>query len=152
MSNGMRTFTGDSFKYCATPPLGFPGAFEWVQVVTKSNFACFSASGTKPVTEPTPSLDSSYPYSGAASTTDSPSVPLPPSDTKVTWDFAAQMFLMWRPGLTNDIYVPLGSVTWGVFQDAAQNTSSHAWSVQSDSKPTVGNFVQSSTFPCGQIL
>jgi hypothetical protein len=54
------------------------------------------------------------------------------------------MYLMWRPGLTNDIYVPLGYVTWQFFGDASQ---SGTWTVQSDSTRSANAFVQSSSYP-----
>ncbi len=136
---------GIAFSKSATPPLGFPGAFKWVQVVTKSNFVCTSGT-TKNVNETTPALDTTYPFSSQASTTDSPEVGLPAADNRVTWDFSAQMFLMWSPSVNQtDIYVPLGYVTWQFFGDAAQ--AGGTWTVQSDSNRNANGFVQSSSYP-----
>ena len=136
---------GIKFVKSAQTPFGYTGAFEWVQLVTNSNYTCVSSAGTKPVTETTPALDTSYPYSTAASTTDSPQVPLPSVDSQVTWNFGATMYLMWRPGITNDIYVPLGYVTWQAYGDGVQSNGN--WSAQSDSSGSANSFVQSSSYP-----
>jgi hypothetical protein len=140
------TTPGVSFSKSAYTPLGYPGVFIWVQVITKSNVACVSSSGTKNVVE-TPGLDNLFPYSTAPGTNDSPLQPLPSVDTQVTWNFVAQMYLMWRPGIANDIYVPMGSMQWQFFADGVQNTTTQTWSVASDSTLSTNLFTPGSAYP-----
>jgi hypothetical protein len=127
---------GISFTANVTPPTGFSNTFVWVQLIKGDTFTFTLASGTQDVCNPNSlGLDNTYPYSPTTGNNvkDSPPVTLDSHDTKTSRNFSAQMFVMWRPGLTGDIPVPLGSVSWGFFADAAQGST---WTVQSDSSVT----------------
>ena len=141
---------GIRFTASASPPSGYSNTFVWVQIINSASAVQYRSSGNKNCTfSGVPGLDGTYPYPNASSNTanDSPAWPLTSIDSEDTFTLNAQMFLMWRPGLTNDIPVPLGSVTWQFFGDAVQNTSTQTWTVQSDSSQSANAFQSGSTFP-----
>jgi hypothetical protein len=142
---------GIQFSASATQPAGYSGSFVWVQLLTTYVVGLTISSGNQTCNGTgIPGLDNTYPYpsvSGNSSlTNDQPKTSLPSTATEVTLNVNAQMFLMWRPGLSNDIPVPLGSVAWQFFGDAVQNTSNSTWSVQPDSSRSANSFVQSSSY------
>lgn len=135
---------GIQFNGKATSPSGHPGTYEWAQLITSDsltltangvNLSCTSGTG----------LDNQFPFSTGLSTSDSPSVNLPSADSKVTRSNSFTMFFMWRPGLTGEIPVPLGSVTWQIFGDAA--ASGGTWTIQSDSSRSASTFTASASYP-----
>ena len=90
-------------------------------------------------------LDNVFPYGTGLSVADSPSLGLPSADNKVTRSDNFIMYLMWRPGLTSDIPVPLGYVIWRIFGDAVQ--TSGTWAVQADSSKSANGFQSTTSYP-----
>lgn len=142
--SGSGATPGIKFQASFTPPLGFPGSFFWVQLINKSNYTFTPAGGS---CSDVLGLDNKAPFDTLSTTSDSPEVAVFSDDTDIKWDFAAQMFLLWRPGIAKDIPVPLGSVNWQFFAHAAQNTSTKTWSIQTDSTKSAGSFTKSTSYP-----
>lgn len=102
---------------------------------------------------PTPALDTSYPYGTGPYVDDNPGVPLL-NDTEVTISsstpFSAQMYVLWTPGSTNSIPVPLGYVPWTWSAAATPGSSCSGGADNWCPSGTGGNassFVSSSTYP-----
>jgi hypothetical protein len=134
---------GISFLATAVLPQSNQGSYQWVQLLTGDQYVFLP--GATAVTKPSavttcnafsgaPELDVIYPYPNrttniAADTAiDSPSIQLgwlvngvwmPWYDA--TRAFSATMYLMWSPGTTNAIPVPLASMDWQ-FKSEAINT------------------------------
>jgi len=154
--------TGIQFTASATAP---PGDFSYVQEITNDVLTETPSDGSAvqtcyPLEVPTPGvfpgLDTSYPYSTGATTTDNPSTgTLTNVDKKVSRAFSAQMYLLWTPtaaadctgGASCTIPVPLGSVSWS-FNAAAKltNSASDTWAVTSG-KGSAKAFVASNSYP-----
>lgn len=126
----------------ATSPSGDAGTYEWAQFITDNAFTV-TAGGTSTSCSYGTGLDTRFPAGTGLSFVDSPSEPLQSSWSKLTWSLAYKTYLMWDPELTNSIPVPLGSVSWQAFGDAAQNNNT--WTVQSDSSASTGTFQASSS-------
>lgn len=135
---------GIQFNGRATSPSGYTGTYEWVQLIGGDNTTFTAGSSTLTCTKGT-GLDNQFPYSTGLSTSDSPSLGLPSADSKVTRSNTFKMYFMWRPGLTGDIPVPLGYVSWQIFGDAVQ--SGGTWTAQSDSTRSANAFQASSSYP-----
>jgi hypothetical protein len=124
-----------------TPPSGHTGTFMWAQLITSNTTnstpggSCSTGLG----------LDNQFPTFTGSSFSDSPAKTLQSSSTKLTWTLGFTSYLMWRPGIANDIPIPLGSLTWSGFGDAAFNGTE--WVKQSDSTTSGNAFVKSSIFP-----
>jgi hypothetical protein len=153
-SNGDPSNIGMAFQASANAPTGATNNFIWVQIMNRFTIKVFSGSQSVTCTSPkVPGLDGRYPYATGSTTNDNPDValvpPLVPSiATQVTLDIQPTMYLLWRPGLTNDIPVPLGSVAWQAFGDAKPDSSAqYGWAKQSDSTRSPGTFAPSSSFP-----
>jgi hypothetical protein len=142
--SGSGATPGITFQGSLTPPLGFPGSFFWVQLINKSNYTFTPAGGS---CSDVLGLDNTVPFDTRSTTSDSPEVAVFSDDIDIKWDFAAQMFLLWRPGIAKDIPVPLGSVNWQFFGHAVQNTSTKTWSIQTDSTKSAGSFTKSTSYP-----
>jgi hypothetical protein len=154
--------TGIQFTASATAP---PGDFSYVQEITNDVITETPSDGSAvqtcyPLEVPTPGvfpgLDTSYPYSTGATTTDNPGTgTLTNVDKKVSRAFSAQMYLLWTPtaaadctgGASCTIPVPLGSVSWR-FNAAAKLTNSalDTWTVTSG-KGSAKAFVASNSYP-----
>jgi len=133
------TFTGK-----ATSPSGNAGTYEWAQLVTTNIHKLTSGSTTTTCSTGT-GLDNRFPVSTGLSYSDSPATLLQPNYNEETWSLGFTTYFMWRPGLTNDIPIPLGQVTWTAFGDAVQ--SGGTWNVQSGSISGSDPFQAGSAYP-----
>jgi hypothetical protein len=135
---------GIQFNGQATSPSGHAGTYEWAQLIGSDNITVTAGSQTLSCTAGT-GLDNQFPYTTGLSAADSPSLSLPSADSKITSSDTYTMYFMWRPGLTGDIPVPLGYVTWQIYGDAVQ--SGATWTVQADSTRSANSFQQSASYP-----
>lgn len=138
---------GITFSATANAPSGATNTFTWAQILTSLSATC-TLGGTKfVVPEPaTPGLDNSFPYpADPGSASDSPGLGLFSGSTDVTDSIGATMYVLWNPGLTSDLRVPLGSVSWSASGHAAMVNGS--WQVQGDSNSANAAFMASSTYP-----
>ena len=133
---------GIKFNGKATSPPSNAGTYEWAQFVT-TNTETFTQGSTKITCSTGTGLDTQFPYDTGLSTSDSPSTSLPSGYSQKTWSLGFTMYLMWRPGLSSDIPVPLGYVSWQAYGDAAQSGGN--WTVQSDSSVSANSFQASSS-------
>ena len=150
---GLDPDIGIKFDASAQSPAGHPGTYEWVQLIISNTTTSSAGSTTLTCTTvPATGLDNRFPYNTGLSTADSPGVGVPPSDTKVTDAVNFVMYLMWRPGLTPEVPVPLGSVSWQISGDAVQNSGS--WTVQADSTKHANPFQLGASYPSwtGKII
>ena len=111
---------GIAINASATSPSGHSGTYEWAQLITLDT-AMQTLGSTTTGSSAGTGLDNQFPAETGLSFTDSPSLGLQSQYSEVTWSLGFTTYLMWRPGLTNDIPVPLGYVTWSGFGDASQN-------------------------------
>jgi hypothetical protein len=94
-------------------------------------------------------LDTAVPYAGGTlPSNDNPSLYLPATETSVTREFSANMFLMWKSSQTGAIMVPIGYQNWG-FTAAATCSSSCGtysnWTVNTTQAGPIGDFTTSSS-------
>ena len=124
---------------------GASGSFKFVQLIQNYTGSHKDPQGTCPINLGS-GLDNEVPYTSASATSanDSPAVPLYVTDTEVSVNFSATMYLMWQPAAPS-IMVPLGSVAWSWSADAVQ--SNNVWSFSSRSSAGSPAFVASNTFP-----
>jgi len=119
-----------------TQPSG--GSFSWVQLVLNNQFTVNGSAmscGT--------GLDKAqFPTFSQNPFTDTPDVTLTSTTTTLSRSFQAQTYLMWNSGLTNSIWVPLGSVTWQ-FNGTATQTTPNQWTLSAGSQ-SAGTFQASS--------
>jgi hypothetical protein len=125
-------------------PSGAPhsNTYSYVQLLNTDSRAYHSNSGT--VTCHTSSgIDTQFPYAGIIPSTsppqaeDAPGLPLPSIYNSATRDFDATMYLLWTPGGSNSIAVPLAYQEWG-FNGTATQTSG-VWSASWSSIGTEGS-------------
>lgn len=115
------------------------GSYSWEQLIVTDRIQSTSSSGVT-TCDLGHGLDNTDPYRPLTSTytNDSPFSTLLSSNTEVTRNFSAQMYLLWTPNLTGAIPVPIGSVSWSFYGDATNG--SHGWSLRSGTD-NVGQFV-----------
>ena len=136
---GLSGTPGISFSASGNQPGG--GSFIYVQLINSDSVSRTTSTGTTPCSA-TPGDDGSYPYqSGNPAPSDSPYAPLPITNTKVTRNFSATMYLLWQSNTANSIPVPLGSVPW-VF-NATATQSSGTWSASGGGGPVANSSPQS---------
>ncbi len=90
-------------------------------------------------------LDTNLPYSANAQTSDSPGNGLSSAYKKVTVSDSFTMFLMFKPTVSDSIWVPLRSVNWSWTGEASKDSQGQ-WSLDASSKNT-GNSSETSTHP-----
>ena len=108
--------------------------FIWVQLI-RSDAITVNQNGVRrhcvPKSQPVAAigagLDTDYPYDTHNPTLDNPRIELTSDIQEYSRIFHARMFLLWRPGLSNSIAVPLGFVDWSfsgevVLKDATTNS------------------------------
>jgi len=153
---------GIVFNASATPPSGYSNSFTWVHLITAntitikaSNVTFTCIQNTQPAnTNNGTGLDTEFPYGTGTAVDDNPDFPLDTSyGTQITGvtevvdsPFSATMYLLWSPGLTNSILVPLGSVAWQWSGDAKYNAGTQTWSVASGSG-SASQFQSSTAYP-----
>lgn len=128
----------------ASSPAEGSGTYEWAQVINSDNVVFRLGASALSCTHGT-GLDNEFPFAIGLSMEDSPSQGLPSADSEVTTAASFTAYLMWRPGLANDIPVPLGHVTWQIFGDAVQSGGN--FTVQSDSSASASTFALSPSYP-----
>jgi hypothetical protein len=110
---------GILFSPAVTPPPGYTGDFQFVQLV--DNFNIYSDGPPAPACSYS-GLDVWYPYLDTLPQNqpplqayDSPGAGLPAAANyfAVSATFAAHMYIMWQPNLPASIPVPLGNIAWG---------------------------------------
>ncbi len=147
---------GIQFQASATPPQGYQNTFVWAQIIKTVTFTYTPTTGnvsTCTTQTAPPGLDTVYPYkttSDPTLTNDNPFVLLQSSGySEQTEAFSATMYLMWRPNLTSDIPIPLGTVTWSWSGDALFNQSTGVWALNPNGNNSVspGSFTPGNTFP-----
>lgn len=127
-------------------PLQDVGTYEWDQVISNDSYSYTVGGNTTTCNGPV-GLDNGIPTVEGFIYSDSPGRSLPPTDNEFTWSWNSTVYLMWNPGLTNSIRVPLGYVSWSFFADVVQNLSTNTWTVQSDSSKQTTLFTASSSYP-----
>lgn len=125
---------GISFRAGYSLPEGMMKNFIWVQLIRRDSITvnengvrlhCVPKS--QPVAGIGAGLDTDYPYDTHNPTLDNPRIELTSDIQQYSRIFHARMYLLWRPGLSNSIAVPLGFVDWSfsgevVLKDAATNS------------------------------
>ncbi len=134
---------GITFNGKATSPSGDTGTYEWAQLVTTNTKTKISGSTTTTCSTGT-GLDNQFPTFTTLSFSDSPSTSLSSTYNQITWSLGFTTYFLWRPGLANDIPIPLGYVTWTAYGDAALSGST--WSAQSDSTSSANAFQASASY------
>jgi len=125
---------GISFRAGYSLPEGMLKNFIWVQLI-RSDVITVNENGVRfhcvPKSEPVASigagLDTDYPYDTHNPTLDNPRIELTSNIQQYSRIFHARMYLLWRPGLSNSIPVPLGFVDWNfsgevLLKDATTNS------------------------------
>jgi hypothetical protein len=135
---------GITFNAKATSPSQATGTYLWAQIITTNSNSQTSGSTTTTCSTGT-GLDNKFPGSTGLTFSDSPSLILQSVNNKQTWSLGFTTYFMWRPGLTNDIPVPLGNATWTAFGDAA--VVGGAWTKQADSSASNTSFQLSASYP-----
>ncbi|MGH9481422.1 MAG: hypothetical protein ACRD1L_04965 [Terriglobales bacterium] len=135
----------------ASPPRGASNNFYWVQTLTKIGTTALVGSSTISCTSSdVPGLDTHDPYpfylDSPANTEpqDSPFLDFTANATDQTYSIDANMYLLWHPGLSGDLLVPLGYVGWGGTGHARLVGGS--WVPQADSTASAA-FAPSSSYP-----
>ncbi len=117
------------------PNNGFAGTFQWVQVINSYLFRYHEGTGWKRA-QGGGGLDAGHPYPGgtAASTDDSPGIPLTTADRMI----ASGDFSTWLEFVPSGGHpVPLRRINWNWSGDALR--SGTTWSLTSASNPVTGN-------------
>ncbi|MGH9482163.1 MAG: hypothetical protein ACRD1L_08715 [Terriglobales bacterium] len=126
------------------PPQGASNKFEWGQILTQlgANVTISNTSYPCTVTPAAPGLDpGGFPYDTFSTTNDNPFLGLDASWQNMTFKIGGTMYLLWRPGLAQDIEVPIQSVSWNAQGRATYNAQQKIWSVDtSNSFINVGSF------------
>ena len=98
---------------------GITGSYQWVQIYNESKTVRTKTAFTDPACGPGKTmsragsgLDVSYPYTSGLTMNDSPDITLVIESDLVTVNDSASAWLMFRPSLTNAIWVPLRKVDW----------------------------------------
>jgi hypothetical protein len=153
------TNVGIKFTASATPPSGATNNFSWVQLISSWTFQLTDPTNGNQICScnPPSGLDKQYPASTGPSFNDNPDVHLsgaPSTVSELSNSFSAVMYLMWRPGLPNDISVPLGSIAWGWTGDTVRDSNAQfGWSLNSGApQPLNPSFAQSSAYPTWSAL
>jgi hypothetical protein len=155
---GTQSNVGIIFAASATPPSGYSNNFTWIQYIRGDLVDLTPSNGDPvkhcvPTTQPDPTtgigLDTQFPYATASPTNDNPKLGLTPTYKEVQRNFSATMYLMWRPGLPNDLLIPLGWVEWQFLGDALlTGASTNQWSLSPTSgSGSSGQFQPSSFYP-----
>lgn len=134
---------GISFSRTITVPTGFSGTTQWVQTVVPSRRRQLNNGNWQRLVGG--GLDTSYPYSASASTSDSPGAPLTASYLKKevnTESFV--MYLMFKPTDAGSIWIPLKRTTWSWSGKASRSGTS--WTLDSSGKGTPATS-DTTTFP-----
>jgi hypothetical protein len=116
------------------------GNVKWEQIVSEGMIAKSSPSNTLNLNCGT-GLDNGDPYPAASGNLaqDSPGFGIEPvTYTSGLRKFSAVMYLMWQSSTPDSIMVPLASVQWGFHDGATGNALGTRWSVDKDSKASVG--------------
>jgi hypothetical protein len=149
---GTKSNVGIGFGASATPPPGTSNNFTWVQLINSDAIQLTPSNGnpvlncvpqTLPIASTYPALDTEYPYSTSSSTNDNPAIGLQTTYKEESRTFSATMYLMWSPGLSGSIPVPLGYVAWQFAGDA--KFASNQWTLSSSSRSNNG-FTASSSY------
>jgi hypothetical protein len=119
---------GVKFAATVTPPSGFSGALQWVQIVSSVSQTSTPNGGTCTGS----GLDEEYPYSSNATMTDSPAVALESQYTTESISMSLTTYLQWQPP-TPSIPVSIAQVIWSWSGTATQTNS--VWAVTSSSPP-----------------
>ena len=125
---------GISFHSSATPPPGYNGNMQYVQIINSLTDVFGYPDGTHSTCTGS-GLDTSYPYPFSnppanTDTNDRPSLNLVSnvySSESVSQSFT--MYLMWQPSLQNAIFVPLGYVSWSWGGLATFDSGSGIWNL-----------------------
>ena len=147
---------GFAVSVSATAPANGQNTYQWVQLINSDTIVRSLASGgtqtctvtLTPASGSAPYLDNNYPYDFADSTNDSPlSEALSNSWSDYSRSFSARMYLMYDPGTTNSIVVPLGYVDW-TFNGSASvvNAGTNTWQI-TNSQPTTSSYTASASYP-----
>jgi hypothetical protein len=131
--------TGISFDASYSLEPGLLRNYTWVQLISSDRIVVKSAEGTlrcvpksQPVAEFGAGLDSSYPYDTHNPTRDSPPTRLTEDSDEIARSLRAKMYLLWSPGLSNSIAVPLGYVSLH-FSGHAVRKEGNQWKLKSGS-------------------
>jgi hypothetical protein len=113
-------------------PSGFDGSTQWVQ--TNAVFREVKDGGGTHTWEGS-GLDTFYPYGNTLIVEDSPGQRLDSAATEVTIDDHFSMYLMFKPSISNSIWVTLRKIDWA-WQAKAINTGTifTSWNLNSSSK------------------
>jgi hypothetical protein len=116
---------------CTVPaPYATTGSFSWVQVITVATSTCTHEGWTGDWyehMEPTSGLDTSFPYSSGSDFSDSPQTPYDRGSYDYKYhDFDAfEYWLLYNPGGSNSIYVPVAKGDWGCGGDGTRSNTSN---------------------------
>ena len=128
------------------------GSFKFIQLLDHYNYYYITPKGRMAYVN-TPGLDTAVPYPGYGSVgsiyyqEDFPRVGLLSSCAiGVDTLFQATTYVLWKPDLSNAIYVPLGSFSWHWNASAFRESLTSAWSTSSPGA-SVSDFVKGSSYP-----
>ncbi len=126
-ANGPR---GVAFTATVTPPAGFSGASQWVQIVNSVSQTSAPNGGTCTGS----GLDTQYPYRTGGAMSDSPLVALESQYTTSSISMSLTAYLQWQPP-TPSIPVAIAQVPWGWSGTATQTGSTWALTTSSPPQP-----------------
>jgi len=155
--------SGISFRAGYAPPEGMLKNFVWVQLI-RSDAITVNQNGirlhcvpkSQPVAGVGAGLDTDFPYDTHNPTFDNPRIALPSDVDAYSRVFHARMFLLWRPGLSNSIAVPLGFVDWSFSGEVVRkDVSANSWilkSGQGGANNPADPFTRSHSYPLWNSL
>ena len=130
---------------------GIDGSYQWVQTYNESKSIHLigqidNCTAGQTMIRNGEGLDVSYPYISGLSMNDSPNIRLLTTVDITTVNDSAKSWLMFKPNLTNSIWIPLKKIDWAWAGNARRNPNNPAeWQLISytDPNPTV----TATTFP-----
>jgi hypothetical protein len=137
---------GIAFSRTLSVPSGFSGNTQWVQLVTATT-RIRTTNGAVQQTLSGSGLDTLYPYASGSSTEDSPRSIFGPCDfSAFSINDSFTMWLMFQPGGTGSIWVPLREVSWNWAGSAGRITTC-GWLLTGSSHSNNPADQDSTTFP-----
>jgi outer membrane biogenesis lipoprotein LolB len=123
---------------------GISGSYHWVQTYVESKSLRLSSplgncNAGQTMTRNQQGLDETYPYPSPTSSglilEDSPRMSLISTNDRVTINDSASAWLMFRPNLTDAIWVPIKKVNWSWEAEAMRVNNNNEWQKVSSSNP-----------------
>lgn len=142
---GTSSTPGISFSRTISVSSGFSGSTAYWKVINSTTREMQKNDNVWMTLTASSVLDTNLPYSANAQTSDSPGNGLSSAYKKVTVSDSFTMFLMFKPTVSDSIWVPLRSVNWSWTGEASKDSQGQ-WSLDASSKNT-GNSSETSTHP-----